>query len=246
LQKLFDLKEYRAALSKINTVLQASPVKQVLFIEYAVGLDPAFFCELHEGLGNLQNVSACIDIGHLGFYFARESYKRIHPNHDICSLQPSDPKLPELIDDVQNAVNSVLPKVLSVVRQLAKLGKPLHFHLHDGHPLYTQSPFGVSDHLSFFEKISIPFVFKGKKELSTMFGSNGLEKIIVQAITSLDFDSITLSLEIHPTEGRVPLDDASHLFKHWQEKINAEKMNYWLSVLIENHRLLLSIVNRSY
>lgn len=239
-----NLQKYQAALTEIDTALQCCQPKPILFVEYAVGLEPAFFCELHERLKNLQNVSACIDIGHLGIYYARESYSKTHSNHDICSLQPLDPKLPEFVEDVQCAVDNVLTKVLSVVQQLASLGKPLHFHLHDGHPLSTLSPFGVSDHLSFFEKIPIPYAFKGKKELSTMFGPKGLEKIIAEATALLDFDSLTFSLEIHPTEGRLPLGDASHLFNHWKIKTNAEKMNYWLSVLLKNHRLLSSIVNR--
>ncbi|MBW1791746.1 MAG: hypothetical protein JRJ14_05685, partial [Deltaproteobacteria bacterium] len=94
-------------------------------------------------------------------------------------------------------------------------------------------------------KIPIPFAFKGKKELSTLFGPKGLEKIIAVATASLDFDSLTFSLEIHPTEGRLPLGDASHLFNHWKIKTNAEKMNYWLSVLLENHRLLSGIVSKT-
>ena len=237
--------EYQIALSEINTALQASPANPTLFVEYAVGLEPDYYCELLASLKSLTNISSCIDIGHLGIYYARQSYGKTHSNYDICALQPSDPKLPGLINDVQSAVDRALPKVLSVVRQLARLGKPLHFHLHDGHPLSTLSPFGVSDHLSFFEKIPIPFALKGKSELSTLFGAQGLEKIIAEATALLDFDSLSFSLEIHPTEGRVPLGDAAHLFEHWTIKTNAERMNFWLSVLLKNHRLLLGIVNKT-
>jgi len=41
-------------------------------------------------------------------------------------------------------------------------------------------------------------------------------------------------LEIHQVEGRLPLGDASRLFAHWRDLTNAERMNYWLSVLGEN------------
>ncbi len=235
---------YQAALSEIDHALQNYQSGPMLFVEYAVGLTPAAFCELHERLHNLPRVSACIDIGHLGIYYARESYGKAHANHDICALKPSDPELPELIEDIQNTIAQVLTKVLSVVRQLAGLGKALHFHLHDGHPLSTFSPFGVADHLSFFEKIPLPFSFKGKQELATMFGPGGLEKIIAAATALLDLDRLSFTLEIHPAEGRLPLGDASHLFSHWQIKTNAERMNYWLSVLVENHRLLSGIINR--
>ncbi|MFW8600692.1 hypothetical protein ACOHYD_04350 [Desulfobacterota bacterium M19] len=235
---------YQAALAEIDRALQNCQAGPMLFIEYAAGLAPAVFCELHEQLKGLPRVSACIDIGHLGIYYARELYRRSHPGHDICVLTPTDPELPDLITDIQDTVEQVLNKVLTVVRQLAGLGKALHFHLHDGHPLSTFSPFGVSDHLSFFSKIPIPFTFKGKKELNTMFGPDGLEKIIA-AVTSLPaLAQLSFTLEIHPVRGRLPLGDAAYLFRHWRIKTNAEQMNYWLSVLTENHHLLSAIINR--
>jgi hypothetical protein len=42
-------------------------------------------------------------------------------------------------------------------------------------------------------------------------------------------------------EGRLPLSDAAWLFDHWQNTTNAERMNYWLSVLSENAMLMASI-----
>ncbi len=234
---------YQTALTEIDQALRNCQTGPMLFVEYAVGLAPAVFCELHEQLKYLPRVSACIDVGHLGIYYARELYRQSHPRHDICALTPADPELPNLIMDIQNTVEQVLSKVLSVVRQLAGLGKALHFHLHDGHPLSTFSPFGVSDHLSFFSKIPIPFAFKGKKELATMFGPNGLEKIITAVTALLALDQLSFTLEIHPANGRLPLGDAAYLFKHWRITTNAEQMNYWLSVLVENHRLLSAIIN---
>src|ERR1035441_9500157 len=38
--------------------------------------------------------------------------------------------------------------------------------------------------------------------------------------------------------GRLALRDAAHLFQHWQVRSNAERMNYWLSILAENRQLL--------
>ena len=235
--------EYQRALTELDTAFQELPHHPCLFIEYAVGLSPDVFCKAHERLLHLPNVSACIDIGHLGIYFARQAYNQLHPSEDICSFNPTDKRLPERIEDVQNAVDNVLPMVLPVVRKLAASGKPLHFHLHDGHPLSTFSPFGVSDHLSFFEKIAIPFEFKGKKELTPMYGANGLGKIVAESMACLDLDRVTFSLEIHPTEGSLPLGNASGLFSHWQVKTNATKMNHWLAVLQKNHRLLSRIIN---
>ena len=38
--------------------------------------------------------------------------------------------------------------------------------------------------------------------------------------------------------GRLPLGDASRLFSRWRDTTNAERMNYWLSVLSENAMLV--------
>jgi hypothetical protein len=56
----------------------------------------------------------------------------------------------------------------------------------------------------------------------------------------MDPASISFTLEIHPAEGRLPLRDALYLFEHWDDKANAERTNYWLSVLLENHQLVLA------
>jgi hypothetical protein len=39
-------------------------------------------------------------------------------------------------------------------------------------------------------------------------------------------------------EGRLPLADAAPLFARWKDLTNAERMNYWLSVLGENALLV--------
>jgi len=230
--------EYKVALTEIDAALQAVKRSPFLFIEYAAGLAPEFFCELIESIQELQQISACIDIGHLGIWQARDAFRRKHPDEDICGLDPSDAGLSELVEDVQAAVKTSLPTVLRLIRRLGGLGKPLHFHLHDGHPLSTASSFGVSDHLSFFTAIPIPFLFKGKRALAPMFGLAGIRKIVADICVILDGDYISFTLEIHPTAGRLPLGDASHLFNHWLDKSNAEQMNYWLTDLLENHRLL--------
>ena len=232
------LGEYKVALTEIDAALQAVKRSPFLFIEYAAGLAPEFFCNFIEEIRDLAQVSACIDIGHLGIRQARDAFRRKHPEEDICALEPSDARLSELVDDVQAAVGTSLPMVLQMNRRLGGLGKPLHFHLHDGHPLSTASSFGVADHLSFFEEISIPFAHHGKSSLAPMFGPAGIRKIVADIYANLDRDHISLTLEIHPTAGRLPLGDASHLFNHWLDKTNAEQMNHWLAVLLENHRLL--------
>jgi len=232
------LEEYEAALGEIDAALRTVKGAPLLFIEYAAGLAPEFFRALIENIQELHRISACVDIGHIGIWQAREVYSRRHPGEDICGLDPSAPRLPELIEDVQTAVETSLAAVLQLIGRLADLGKPLHFHLHDGHPLSRSSPFEISDHLSFLADIPIPFPFKGKRALGPMFGPAGLEKIVTRICTTLEPDCISLSLEIHPTAERLPLGDVAHLFSHWRDKTNAERMNHWLAVLCRNFRLL--------
>jgi hypothetical protein len=157
----------------------------------------------------------------------------------VCAITPNDPELPEVIQDIQKAVDSGLDAVLNVIQALSRLEKPLHFHLHDGHPLSTFSPFGVSDHLSFLVEIPIPFEYKDRRSLDPMFGPSGLSRIVTKSLKLLGPDRVSFTLEIHPTEGRLPLANADYMFNHWRNKTNAERMNYWLSILAQNHKLLI-------
>jgi hypothetical protein len=230
--------DYLATLGEIamqSGKVQACPC---VFIEYAVGLEPGLFIEIFKSIHDLTHVSACIDVGHIGLWQTSAAYTRNHPEKDVFALTPHDPDLPEVIEDVESAVHSALDAVLYVIQALGELDKPLHFHLHDGHPLSMSSPFGISDHLSFLDKIPIPFEYKGKRHLDPMFGPVGLSRILNAALERLGPDRVSFSLEIHPTEGRRRLGDASYLFDHWQDKTNAERMNYWLSVLLQNHQLV--------
>lgn len=236
---------YLDVLRKMESRLREVHVSPYLFIEYAVGLEPECFIELFRAVLELDRVSACIDIGHIGLWQTRAAYSRNHPGKDVCAVTPHDPELPKVIEDIQGAVRSALDTVLDVIRVLGHLGKPLHFHLHDGHPLSTLSPFGISDHLSFMDEIPIPFEYKGKRSLYPMFGPSGLLRIITESLQLLGSDRVSFSLEIHPTEGRLPLGDASHLFNHWEDKGNAERMNYWLSILLRNHQLVLEACEKS-
>ncbi len=234
--------DYLAVLKSMEIQLQEIGESTCLFIEYAAGLEPDIFIDLFRAARDLDRISSCIDIGHVGIWKAREVYSRKYPEQDICALRPHDPGLPDLMGDVQEAVASAPAEVLRVIREIGGLGKPLHFHLHDAHPLSTYSPFGVADHLSFLNKIMLPFEYMGKRSLDLMFGPSGLSSIVAESTQSARLAGsgrISFSLEIHPTEGRLPLGSSAHLFRHWKDKTNAERMNFWLSVLCENHQLLL-------
>jgi hypothetical protein len=78
-----------------------------------------------------------------------------------------------------------------------------------------------------------------------MYGPSGLSEIVNASLIAFSPERISFSLEIHPTEGRAALGDASFLFDHWEDRSNAEKMNYWLSVLRQNHQLLLDAYKHS-
>jgi len=229
---------YVAALRDVarrSKEIQGAPY---IYIEYAVGLDLGIFIHLFNAIEDMERVSSCLDIGHIGLWQARAAYAQDHPGRDVCAMRAEDADLPERIDEIQMAVGSAPEAVVRVVRALARLEKPVHFHLHDGHPVSHLGPFGISDHLSFLDKIPIPFEHRGKRHLDPMFGPFGLSSILKASLERLGPDRVSFSLEIHPTEGRRPLNDASYLFEHWQDKTNGERMNDWLSVLLQNHELV--------
>jgi hypothetical protein len=239
------LDDYLSALGKIESGLSETKASPYLFIEYTAGLEPELFVKLFKEIRDLRLVTGCVDIGHIGLWKARKAYFGRHPGKDVCAITPWDPELPEVIEDVEDAVRSALGTVLDVIGAFAHVGKAVHFHLHDAHPLSTLSPYGVSDHLSFLDEVPIPFEYKGKKSIPLMFGPYGLAKIVTESLLLLGPERVSFSLEIHPAEGRLPLGDAAHLFGHWQDKTNAERMNHWLWIILRNHALLSEACTRT-
>lgn len=220
-----------AGLRELGPRLDGGPY---LFLEYAAGLDLGWFVEVGERLRAIEKVGLCIDVGHVGIAAARRSFRRAHPELDVASLTPDDERLADLVVDVQGAVATALPAVLEVTDALRRLGKPLHYHLHDGHPLIP----GLSDHFSFLTQIPIPFAHDGRRSLPSMYGPQGLAEIVSTALAARAAAPVTLTLEIHQAEGRLPLRDAAPLFRHWRDLTNAERMNHWLAVLAQNAMLV--------
>lgn len=223
-----------AAMRKLNARLRERPDGPVVFLEYAAGLDRGWFVEVAEQLQAAERVSCCIDVGHIGLRQVSSTFRRSHPGLDLKKLSPADDRLPDLVADVQDAVGSALPHVLDVIHSLGRLGKHMHFHLHDGHPLIP----GLRDHFSFLTRLPIPFSYQGRRSLSTMYGPGGLASIVSTATEACPPQGVSFTVEVHQVEGRLPLADAAWLFPHWQETTNAERMNYWLSVLSENAMLI--------
>ena len=138
----------------------------------------------------------------------------------------------------KRSVKKQFPLCSSAIEGIGAIGKPLHFHLHDSHPSSTFSEFGVSDHLSFLQEIPIPFAYRGAHTLPTIFGPLGLLRVVSAALRTPAAQVLSFTLEIHPPAGRSELREYGHLFKHWRDLTNAERMNHWIDVLLQNHRLL--------
>jgi hypothetical protein len=223
--------ELVAGLGKLGGRLDR-PDGPMLFLEYAAGLELDWFLDVADRLRDVAPVGACVDVGHVGIALARASFARAHPGLDVARIEPGDARLPELAADVQAAVATALPAVLHLTRELGRLGKRFHLHLHDGHPLIP----GLSDHFSFLTRVPVPFAHQGRRSLDPLYGPAGLAAIVRAAAQAGGTASLTL--EIHQAEGRRPLADATGLFAHWKDLTNAERMNHWLLVLSENAALV--------
>lgn len=233
--------EYLAALENLDSGLEEIPGEPLLFVEYAASLHPDRYVRIFREAERLDHISACIDTGHLGLRLVRDEYFGKHPGEDLLALAQTE-ALRDRMQDLKEAVRLAKPAVIQVIREIGRLGKPLHFHLHDGHPLSVASEFGVSDHLSFLARIPIPFEYEGRRSLPPMFGPEGLKDFVAESSSLLGLERVSYSLEIHPTGDRLPLAEEDRpLFRHWPDKTNAEKMNYWLSVLKENQGLILEM-----
>jgi len=229
-----------AGMRELNAHLCERPDGPLVFLEYAAGLDRGWFVEVAERLQDAERVSCCIDVGHVGLRQVAARFGDSHPGLDLKKLDPADHRLPDLVASIQDAVATALPHVLDVTQSLGRLGKHVHFHLHDGHPLVP----GLRDHFSFLTRLPIPFSYQGRRSLNMMYGPGGLASIVSTAIDTCPPQGASFTLEIHQVEGRLPLSDAAWLFSHWQDTTNAERMNYWLSVLSENAMLMANSIPR--
>lgn len=237
--------EYLDAVRALNDRLLEIEQSPYLFIEYAVGLDIDSFVSFFERAKDCERISACLDISHLGIQIARQVYAETYPGEDICHLHPDHPDLPAKIDDVITACAWATPIVLDVIRGIGRLGKPIHFHLHDGQPLSTLSPFGVSDHLSFTQEIRLPFEYKSDHTVPLLFGRSGLTRIVNTALETLPKEKLSFMIEVHPQFDRLDLGDDRDLFINWVDKANAEMMNSWLELLLLNIQFLREAISKA-
>jgi hypothetical protein len=231
-------KEYRDAAERLNAELEKIDPCPMLFIEYAAGIPPQEFARFFDSTLELTRIGPCIDVGHVGIRAARAAFEVCHPGEDVCAVKSQPQRVPQLMADIDAAVQEGTEAAFNLVGQLSQPNKSTHFHLHDGHPLSTFSPFGVADHLSFFAEIPLNFEHRGRRTVAAMFGPEGLSKIVRRALEPARSAPVSFTLEIHPTGEGLALEEADPLFGHWTDKTHAEKMNHWLRLVSDNHRLL--------
>jgi hypothetical protein len=230
--------DYRKAVRDLDARLGTVEGAPTLFIEYAVGNDPELYARFFQSISELARIGPCLDMGHLGLWHVHRAFARRFPGEELGTMDSADPRLPRWMPEIDRATAAALPGVVELIGCLGPTERRVHFHLHDGHPLARLSPFGVSDHLSFYATIPLSFSFNGHWSLPPMFGPTGLANLVNAVFRTLDARRVSFTLEIHPVHDRLPLAGAAGLFHHWQDKTNAEKMNHWLTVLVQNHQLL--------
>jgi hypothetical protein len=235
--------ELVATAERLSTALVSSG-SAMLFVEYAAGVRLEQFVAIGEALRDVGRVGVCVDIGHVGIWQARREFERRRPadGRDVTAIKVTDPDLPEVVDDVQAAVASAPDAVEELVVALASQNKPVHFHLHDGHPLVE----GLSDHYGFLLRVAVPFRHGGTASLAPLFGPAGLERILRTVARTLGQDRSSFTLEIHEHGGRLPLTWAEErsLFPHWRELTHAERMNFWLRELADNAAVVRAFADR--
>jgi len=211
-----------------------------VYLEYASGAPSEWFADVAQRIAGLGRAGVCIDVGHVGLAQVRRDLARPPAVTGALPAWGGAQGLDAWADRVQHATATALPAVLSLVREVAGHGGRVHFHLHDGHPAVPN----LSDHLSFLFRLPVPFEHHGARSLAPMYGPAGLAAILTEAVRRIPAGRLSLTLEVHQADGRLPLTGEAHaLFRHWTDLTNAERFNYWLSVIADNHRLATSALD---
>jgi hypothetical protein len=161
-----------------NATAGRSPDAPLIFLEYAAGMAPERFAELARQLADVEGASVCVDIGHVGIRESRRRLEATHPRLDLATLSRDGAAEPGLVSEVEAAARSAVDVVLAMIESIGQVGKPVHFHLHDGHPLIP----GLSDHFSFLTRVPVPFTWEGRSSLAPMYGLCGLSQVLAAAV----------------------------------------------------------------
>ncbi len=205
----------------------------VVFLEYAAGLPFELYYAIAEKISNLSNIGICIDIGHIAIKAIGIELSKVLPAQDLRTLKPGADLNYDKYKLVAQAVEAGRKFALEFIEQLTGIGNYVHFHLHDGHPLSTFSPYGVRDHIPFFWEI--PTYLSEVGAVGGLYGVAGLRRILSLALANIAAEKLSLTLEIHPQPGLKELT-AENLgyFSEWQDLINAKAMNFWMDLVIQN------------
>jgi len=188
----------------------------------------------------LPGVGVCVDIGHVAVAVAGWTFRRLAGGPAPRDLAPDT--VAEHLPALQASVQAGRLAVLELIGAVRGCGARVHLHLHDGHPVIR----GLSDHVSFLRRVPVPFPVDGARSLPPLFGPAGLAQVLAAAVGRGELGRLSLTLEIHQMDGRVPLDDeAARLFEHWRDLTNAERLNYWISVIVANHVLATSLLDEA-
>ena len=133
---------------------------------------------------------------------------------------------------VQDAVGSAVEMCWTSPARSVGIGKPVHFHLHEGIP----SCRGLR-HFSFLTGAdSLRWPAAGR--WASMFGPSGLAAMRVGGDRACGLGRLVHAGDPPGRGHGCPLADTADLFARWRDLTNAERMNYWLSVLGENALLV--------
>ena len=140
----WGLKESEARKTIENTSTPSRLLPAVFRLSLCPDKSQVVLSGVHEaGIGYPRRVSVardewrpCPDLGgpmqRLRLQQATATSSLAMPGEDVCHLKAHHPELPEKISDVLAACATALPMVCRTIRDVGQIGKPVHFHLHDG------------------------------------------------------------------------------------------------------------------
>ncbi len=219
-------------ISKLSNKLDGK-TNGVVFLEYAAGLPFDLYYSIAEKITSLPNIGICIDIGHISIKAIAEELSKVLPEQDQRALRPGGDLTYDKYKLVAQAVHDGRGKALKLIESLAKIANFVHFHLHDGHPLSTFSPYGVRDHIPFFWEI--PTQLREVGAVGGLYGVTGLRRVLQIAIANISVEKLSLTLEIHPQPGQKDIAaENMEYFAEWRDLTNAKAMNFWMDLVIQN------------
>lgn len=190
---------YYSNLNGLKDALNNIRVKPTIFIEYSAFASLDQFRELFELIKAIDNISICLDTGHLALRIVYDIFKE-KSSDNIFDYREDGAKFKDLekaLPKIKESVKETAPRLVDYVASFAGKGKPIHLHIHDAHPLSKTFPNSLSDHQSFFGPAKIKLNGQETIELPKLIGIEDLKQIL-----SHDF---SVNIEVHPDYSREDL-----------------------------------------